>query len=58
LRVKEQETRLTLYEHDDDDDDDDDDDCVIYRRSDAFYMADNEGKDTSKVHKIYNYFYI
>jgi hypothetical protein len=26
LRIKEQETRLILYEHDDDDDDDDDDD--------------------------------
>jgi len=26
LRIKEQETRLTLQEHDDDDDDDDDDD--------------------------------
>jgi hypothetical protein len=26
LRTKEQETRLTLHEHDDDDDDDDDDD--------------------------------
>ena len=26
LRIKEQKTRLTLYEHDDDDDDDDDDD--------------------------------
>jgi len=25
LRIKEQETRLTLQEHDDDDDDDDDD---------------------------------
>jgi hypothetical protein len=25
LRIKEQETRLILYEHDDDDDDDDDD---------------------------------
>jgi len=35
LRIKEQETRLTLQEHDDDDDDDDDDDflynfCPIY----------------------------
>jgi hypothetical protein len=26
LRIKEQETRLTLHEHDDGDDDDDDDD--------------------------------
>ena len=26
LRIKEQETRLTLLEHDDNDDDDDDDD--------------------------------
>jgi len=26
LRIKEQETRLALQEHDDDDDDDDDDD--------------------------------
>jgi len=26
LRIKEQETRLTLQEHDDDDNDDDDDD--------------------------------
>ena len=26
LRIKEQETRLTLHERDDDDDDDDDDD--------------------------------
>jgi hypothetical protein len=26
LRIKEQETRLTLHEHDDDDGDDDDDD--------------------------------
>ena len=28
LKIKEQETRLTLQEHDDDDDDDDDDDEV------------------------------
>jgi len=28
LRIKEQEKRLTLQEHDDDDDDDDDDDKV------------------------------
>jgi len=28
LRIKEQETRLTLQEHDADDVDDDDDDCV------------------------------
>jgi len=29
LRIKEQETRLTLQEHDDDDDDDDDDVSVF-----------------------------
>jgi hypothetical protein len=29
LRIKEQETRLILHEHDDDDDDDDDDHAVI-----------------------------
>jgi len=28
LRIKKQETRLTLHEHDDDDDDDDDDDEI------------------------------
>jgi len=28
LRIKEQEPRLTLQEHDDDDDDDDDDDVI------------------------------
>ena len=28
MRIKEQEKRLTLQEHDDDDDDDDDDDKV------------------------------
>jgi len=28
LRIKEQETRLTLQEHDDDDDDDDDDESL------------------------------
>jgi hypothetical protein len=34
LRVKEQETRLTLREHDDyDDDDDDDDDDDVFRRT-------------------------
>jgi len=30
LRIKEQETRLTLQEHDDDDDDDDDDGDEIW----------------------------
>jgi len=30
LRIKEQETRLTVQEHDDDDDDDDDDDGDVY----------------------------
>jgi len=30
LRIKEQETCLTLQEHDDDDDDDDDDDEKTY----------------------------
>jgi hypothetical protein len=29
LRIKEQETRLTLQKHDDDDDDDDDDDETL-----------------------------
>jgi len=29
LRIKEQETRLTLQEHGDDDDDDDDDEMVF-----------------------------
>jgi hypothetical protein len=29
LRIKEQETRLALQEHDDDDDDDDDDDEIL-----------------------------
>ena len=33
LRIKEQETRLTLQEHDDDDDDDDDDDEIGGTRS-------------------------
>ena len=35
MRIKEQETRLTLHEHDDDDDDDDDDFkcCFIYHLS-------------------------
>jgi len=32
LRIKEQETRLTLQEHDDDDDDDDDDDEKLYEK--------------------------
>ena len=30
MRIKEQETRLTLQEHDDDDDDDDDDEDTLY----------------------------
>jgi len=30
LRIKEQEARLTLHEHDDDDDDDDDDDSTFF----------------------------
>jgi len=30
LRIKEQETRLTLYEHEFDDDDDDDDDDEFF----------------------------
>jgi len=30
LRIKEQDTRLTLQEHDDDDDDDDDDEMVFH----------------------------
>ena len=29
MRIKEQETRLTLHENDDDDDDDDDDDVCV-----------------------------
>jgi len=29
LRIKEQDTRLTLQEHDDDDDDDDDDSLIL-----------------------------
>ena len=33
MRIKEQETRLTLQEHDDDDDDDDDDDKPINKRN-------------------------
>jgi len=33
LRIKEQETRLTLQEHDDDDDDDDDDDIFLLLRA-------------------------
>ena len=32
LRIKGQETRLTLQEHDDDDDDDDDDDELMVMR--------------------------
>jgi len=36
LRIKEQETRLTLQEHDDDDDDDDDD---VSLPSDMFIFA-------------------
>ena len=38
LRIKEQETHLTLQEHDDDDDDDDDDD-VILAELDLFYAV-------------------
>jgi len=34
VRIKEQETRLTLQEHDDDDDDDDDDDVT----SSSFFL--------------------
>ena len=30
MRIKEQETRLTLQEHDDDDDDDDGDDDMLH----------------------------
>jgi len=30
LRIKEEETRLTLHEHDNDDDDDDDEDDEVY----------------------------
>jgi hypothetical protein len=30
LRIKQQETHVTLHEHDDDDDDDDDVYCVMY----------------------------
>jgi hypothetical protein len=33
LRIKEQETCLTLQEHDDDDDDDDDDDNIKTEKS-------------------------
>ena len=35
MRIKEQETRLILHEHNDDDDDDDDDDdiCLIIKNS-------------------------
>ena len=40
LRIKEQETRLTLQEHDDDDDDDDDDDKVNFNETVTFF--DNE----------------
>ena len=42
LRIKEQETRLTLYEHDDDDDDDNDE---LYILRHAFVMSKKECKD-------------
>jgi len=38
LRIKEQETRLTLQEHDDDDDDDDDDVFILALRE-AFFQG-------------------
>jgi len=38
LRIKEQETHLTLQEHDDDDDDDDDDDEVITLSTEIVYL--------------------
>ena len=37
LRIKEQETHLTLQEHDDDDDDDDDDEEIFYNISNFIY---------------------
>ena len=38
LRIKEQETHLTLQEHDDDDDDDDDDDEMASNLPHYFYF--------------------
>jgi hypothetical protein len=37
LRIKEQETRLTLHEHDDDDDDDDD--SLLLHKYSSLYIA-------------------
>jgi len=39
LRIKEQETRLILHQHDDNDDDDDDDDDLMTSR---FYFSEME----------------
>jgi len=39
LRIKEQETRLTLQEHDDDDDDDDDDDLSANVRENSTFIT-------------------
>jgi len=36
LRIKEQETRLTLHKHDDDDDDDDDDSPILKKEAADF----------------------
>ena len=51
LRIKEQETRLTLQEHDDDDDDDDDDEIggtrSTYRRE-ARYIKGFGGETWGK----------
>ena len=51
MRIKEQETRLTLQEHDDDDDDDDDDD--------KFTNINNYAPNrVLKIQIIYIYIYI
>ena len=60
MRIKEQETRLTLQEHDDDDDDDDEQHCSAYtvnrvRPRMMNYEAHLEhiGRRISIVHKIF-----
>jgi hypothetical protein len=58
LRNKEQETRLTLQEHDDDDDDDDDDKVTqILRLTNAFKYTEGKqdnihGKENIKGNRL------
>jgi len=44
LRIKGQETRLTLQEHDDDDDDDDDDEVLTKQHSAHLYQDEKNKK--------------